>query len=118
MGTSVDIKITDKCNNWITAMTVYRNREYLIKAKVFYTDAIPSNTPYGVKGGKMYKLWIKNVTEDKVIFDYDRGFNIGTKATVEKGVVGRIITELEVMLSTGSAVSFRPFGYFDNWIRG
>lgn len=117
MSTNIDIRITDRCDNWLTAMTVYRNREYLIKAKVFYIKGVPSNTPYGVKGGKMYKLWIKNVTEDKVIFDYDRGFNVGNKASVEKGVAGRIITELETMLSTGSIDPFRPFGYFDSWIR-
>ena len=117
-GTSLNLHVTSMGQDWISVQTIYRNREYDIRCKVNYKNGVPCNTWYGIKGGKMIKVWIKNSTEDKVIIDYDRGFNIGSKAAVEKGTAGKIIAQLEEMLSHGTSTELRPFGYYSDWVRG
>lgn len=102
---------------WRHATTIYRNREYCATYRVMYKDGKPINSVYGVKGGKMVVLRIENVTEHKVLIDYNMGFNKGNKANVEKGVVGHIIEQLENEMSSGDCVEHIPFGYFREWAR-
>lgn len=91
------------------ASTIYRNKSYAIQAKL-HTD----NSYQGILGGKILKLWIKRNNTNKVVFDYDRGFNVGNLESIESGVVKKIINTIETMASEMTGTT--QFWYKGEWI--
>lgn len=95
--------------DWMIASTIYRQKSYAIQAKI-YTE----NCYQAIRGGKVLKLWIKCNNTNKVIFEYDRGFNIGNLESIESGVVKKILNTIETIASemTGTI----KFGYNKDWL--
>lgn len=77
-------------SNWVDGKFYNRGRNYRFQAKV-YSD--PSEV-YGINGGCISKLWVKNLDNDKVVFNYDRGYDIGSKSEVSKGYIKELIEHI------------------------
>jgi hypothetical protein len=61
------------------------------KAVIKYFDE-PSKQ-YGIDGGKISKLWIKDVKANEVVANYDRGWDIEIKSPVVKKFYEKILKQ-------------------------
>lgn len=66
-----DLNEDKRDNYWITGTATYNNNNYTISAKVF-----SDGSDYGIDNGPVSKLYIKDNTNNKVIINYDRGWDI------------------------------------------
>lgn len=48
---------------------------------------------YGIDGGKISKLWIKNVKENEVVANYDRGWDVKIKSPQVKKFYEKILKQ-------------------------
>jgi len=87
---------TNADNVWYCGEFVNRNVPYSFEGKVFEQ---PSN--YGIKGGHVSKLWVKNIINDRVVFSYDRGLDVGTEDMIESGMIAELIYILTNYATTG-----------------
>lgn len=62
-----------------------------LRAVIKYFDE-PSKE-HGIDGGKISKLWIKDVKENEVVANYDRGWDIEIKSPVVKKFYEKIIKQ-------------------------
>ena len=80
--------------DWMIASCMYNKKGYAVQAKL-HSD----NAYQGIKGGKIIKLWVKDHRANAVIFDYDRGFNIGKLEDVDSGLIKKLVCTIEQLAS-------------------
>ena len=73
-------------SNWIVGTYQYRSEDYRFNAKI---NTIPST--FGINNGKILKLWVKNERTNKVVFSYDRGYDIGDESRTSYGMIKNLI---------------------------
>ena len=73
-------------NNWCKGTFINRNILYSFTAKIY-----EEKSEWGIKGGNVSKLWVKNEETNKVVFNYDRGLDVGTDEMIETGMIADLI---------------------------
>jgi hypothetical protein len=74
-------------SNWVDGKFCNRGRNYRFQAKIFPN---PSEE-YGIDGGHVSKLWVKNLDNGKVVADFDRGYGIGAPELYRKGYIKELL---------------------------
>ena len=91
-----NLKFVDKDKNvpdaphWVVGTYENRGMMYTFNAKVY-----ASNSKFGINGGHVSKLWIKNEKLNKVVFNYDRGYDIGDRSKLKNGMLKELMEFLE-----------------------
>lgn len=81
---------TYPANNWLSGKYEFRGVTYSFQAKVF-----PNPSVYGIHGGRVSKLWVRNLKNYNVIISYDRGHALGDARKYYRGMIKELIDYLE-----------------------
>lgn len=81
---------TYPANNWVCGKYEFRGITYSFQAKVF-----PNPSLYGIRGGRVSKLWVKNLKSKSVVISYDRGHVQGNARKYYTGMIKDLIDTLE-----------------------
>lgn len=76
--------------NWVQGKYEFRGVTYSFQAKVF-----PSPSVYGIHGGRVSKLWVRNLKNYNVVISYDRGHALGDARKYYTGMIKELIDILE-----------------------
>lgn len=76
--------------NWVVGTYEYRTVLYKFNAKIYSEPSV-----YGIKEGRVSKLWVRNEQNNKVVFHYERGYDIGDESQTERGMLKDLLGFLE-----------------------